>query len=165
MADELTLAGKGGTVIFKVRPKISMSKDALYTNSGMPGAGGIVVYERTNNKKYSITATFVSRTAEEVEENYLYLKLLESWLLATKRTELKPSILMLSGYDFTFLDIPTVMSNCNINYGDEVDYIKSNGIYLPIITTTTFTLIESHSSHELADFDINSFRNGFLPGF
>ena len=166
MSEKIKLRGSGGEVIFKVRPKITISKDAIYENRGLPGQGMELLYRVTNNKKYSISATFVSRTEEEAEENFLNIRLLESWLTTSIDEDAAPSKLKLNGYGDLFYNVPVVMTSISIPLDDAVDYISGAfGISQPIVTTISFSLIETHSSIAAAEYDITAFREGILEGF
>ena len=70
------------SVVFDVTPTFSESLTADYdtiTPIHMPG--GIQVYKRTNSRKFSIGAHFVSRTSDKATLNMMALQLLRSWAM------------------------------------------------------------------------------------
>lgn len=184
MADEVRLIAKGSTtqdplgntlrdtgggsqfgVRFRVTPKISESRVTTYQDEALPDAGGITVYAVTDNRKFTINATFVSRTQEEAQRTFREINTLKSWLIPENDGNAKPEIIKLWGYKKQFDGIPVVMSTLNITWADDVDYIDSGNAWVPIVQTASMTLIESHSTPEVQAFDIEAFRQGVMPGF
>lgn len=186
MADEVRLIAKGSAttdplgntlrdtgggsqfgVRFKITPKITESRVTSYVDEGLPESGGVTVYATTDNRKFTINATFVSRTQEEAQRTFLEINTLKSWLIPEDSGggTAKPEIIKLWGYKQQFDGIPVVLSALNITWGDDVDYIDSGNAWVPIIQTASLTLIESHSTDELNPFNIEQFRQGVMPGF
>lgn len=63
--------------------------------------------------------------------------------------------------------VPVVIQNLSIPYPADVSYIPAEGtnVPMPTIMTLDMTLMETHSANEYETFDLNSFKNGILPGF
>ena len=73
--------------------------------------------------------------------------------------------------------IPVVMSQYNIQYPSDVDYIPtaevkagnvllvSKGVPFPTIMNIDLNLTETHSPNEYNNFSLSDFRNGRLAGF
>lgn len=176
-------------VIFDVSPTISESRTANYTDAPLPGASGIVVYETTANRRFSISSRFVSRTVSEALRNYRYVNLLRSWMVPQGDEGLfgKPPILRLNGYRQQFFNIPVVVSEMSVNYPEDVDYIDAEDenvrATVPIIQTVEVSLIESHNilkssfkgladedalkgrSNANQEFNLERFKKGTLPGY
>jgi len=93
----------------------------------------------------------------------------------------RPPILRLSGYRNQFHNIPVVISELSITYPEDVDYIETDIATVPIIQSIEISLIEAHgrstnaltsddakkavSGRLSADFDINLYKAGTLPGY
>jgi len=179
--------GNEDVVIFNLTPTVSESRSIDYTNTGLPTSAGILIYLRTHNRQFSLSAKLVSRTVAEAAKNYVYVNTLRAWLLPQTEGGLlsSPPILRLSGYRKQFYNIPVVISDLTINYPEDVDYIQTPDAMVPIIQSVEMTLIESHRltlSKETAisdgnrvssssggnstnDFSLGSFKLGILPGY
>lgn len=75
-----TSATSASQVIFEVTPTFSESGDVGYDviqPVHMPG--GIQVYKQTSARRFSIGATFISRTSAEATQNLRYLQVLRGW--------------------------------------------------------------------------------------
>ena len=166
MSTIVRLTSSGGTVNFKITPKITESRVTQYVDVGLQSASGIAMYTVTDNRKYSINAMFASRTEAEALENYRYIHLLKSWHYPEDDNgEAKPLIVKLSGYRNQFQSIPMVLSSLTIDFPDDVDYIHTSTASVPIIQTVNASFIEAHSTDEGEAFSIERFRQGLMPGF
>lgn len=173
-------------VILDVSPTISESRQANYVDKGLQGPQGVVVYQTTNNRRYSISARLVSRNIEEALKNFKNVNRLKSWMIPQDAAKSagkfgRPPILRLNGYKEQFSNIPVVIVNLTINYPEDVDYIDCSTAMVPIIQTVDFELLESHrvssirlSASEVSEddgttrgqeFDLNLFKIGQLPGY
>jgi len=176
----------GGVVIFDASPTLAESRTAEYVDQALPGPVGIVVYKMTGNRRFTISAKFISRTIDEAELNYGYVNLLRSWMIPQSQSGAsgegktgRPPILRLNGYKKQFNSIPTVLSEMSVNYPEDVDYIEVPDLAMvPIIQSVDVTLIESHksTSTRLSDddaksntqkneFNLKEFRKGILVGY
>lgn len=165
-------------VILDVSPTITESRSSSYADEGLPAPNGIVVFEVVNNRKWSISARFVSRNIFEADTNFHNINLLKSWMIPQSSVNNKfgrPPILRLNGYKEQFSNIPVVLTNITINYPEDVDYIEGALGMVPIIQSVEFELTESHSlvsfqslfsrSSESEEFDLVKFKQGNLPGY
>lgn len=172
-------------VIFDVSPTISESRSADYSDRGLPGPSGIVVFRVLGNRRYSVSARLVSRNWTEANKNFLNVSRLKSWMIPEssdkKGTFARPPILRLNGYRSQFSNIPVVLTNLTINYPEDVDYLEGEFAMVPIIQTIDFELLESHkinlirlSSSEVSEddgesedgeFDLDLFKQGILPAY
>lgn len=154
-------------VVFNITPKITESRVTQYKEGPLRQAGGITMYNVTENRKFNISATFVSRTVEEANITYQQINTLKSWLVPadTGGITRKPEVVKLWGYKRQFDGIPMSLSNLNITWGDDVDYIETSFAWVPIIQTVSMTLIETHTTDEIKKFDINLYKQGIMPGF
>lgn len=179
------------TVIFEVSPTVSESRAANYVDRAIPGPAGIIVYAKTENRRFTISARLVSRTLEEAKINYRNSNLLRSWLIPhSSRDDGKggrPPIIRLNGYKQQFYNIPVVLTELSINFPEDVDYIEVPDVAMvPIIQTVEISLTESHrisaflsstvsdavtteSSSVAAsfrsEFNLSAFKEGRLPGY
>lgn len=177
-------ANQTGAVIFDVSPTISESRGNEYVDSALPGPVGIIVYAKTQNRRFNIESRFVSRNLEEAVINYRYTNLLRGWMIpqpfgdgnAESRLVLgRPPILRLNGYKKQFFNIPVVITDLSINYPEDVDYIETPDAIVPIIQSVTVNLTESHnvtvatangSNRGLfGEFNLKDFKEGNLPGY
>lgn len=177
-------------VVFDVSPTVSESRSSDYVDQPIPGPVGVVVYKATGNRRFQISAKFVSRNIPEAEKNYRYVNLLRSWLLPAPDSEngvylpTAPPILRLNGYKNQFFNIPVSVVDLSINYPEDVDYIETDLAMVPIVQSVDVTVIESRSILQQTDlsdgsvseddqksiydgsgFNITAFKQGKLPGF
>lgn len=175
-------------VIFNVTPVISEARSVNYVDQGLPAPQGLIVYETTNNRRWSIGAKFISRNLVEASFNFLYVNLLKSWAIPQDPNVVggifaRPPILRLNGYKDQFRNIPVVLTSLNINFPEDVDYIETANAMVPIIQSVDLELVESHqivttsfiqSVSDGADndplgwnseFDLEKFKLGQLPGY
>lgn len=162
-------------VILDVSPTVTESRSASYADEGLPAPNGIVVFEVVNNRRYSISAKFVSRNIVEADKNFHNINLLKSWMIPQSSVNNRfgrPPILRLNGYKEQFSNIPVILSNITINYPEDVDYIEGDVAMVPIIQTVDIELIESHSLPSFKaifsggdEFDLVKFKQGILRGY
>jgi hypothetical protein len=172
-------------VIFWASPTVSESRSVEYVDQGLPGPVGIVVYATTGNRRYTISAKFVSRTVVEASQTYQYISLLKSWMLPQTDRSLssligRPPVIRLNGYKNQLNNVPVVLSDLSITFPDDVDYIETEYAVVPIIQSVDLTLIESHAistgilttDQKIAastvlesDFTLVDFQLGRLPGY
>jgi hypothetical protein len=75
-----TSSSSASQVTFEVTPTFSESGDVGYDAIQpihMPG--GMQVYKQTSSRRFSIGATFISRTSQEATQNLMYLQALRGW--------------------------------------------------------------------------------------
>ena len=159
-------------VKFVVTPNVTESRSAQYVNEGLPENAGIVVYAVTENRRFSISGKFLSRNIVEAENNYRQLSTLKSWMIPRNigNDRARPPVLRLYGYKKQFQAIPVVVSDLNITYPEDVDYIETGLAMVPILQSVELTLVESHPTRvrtggSVEEFDLNRFRQGILEGF
>ena len=177
-------------VIFHVSPTISESRSVNYVDHGMPAPQGLIVYETTNNRRWSISARFVSRNITEGIQTFQYMNLLKSWTVPQPVEGdgifARPPILRLNGYKSQFRNIPVVLSSLTFNFPEDVDYIEAGGAMVPIIQTVDLEVIEAHQIVNFdflevavtdkqnkegggagwgAEFNLKDFKAGILPGY
>jgi hypothetical protein len=62
--------------------------------------------------------------------------------------------------------LPCLVKSYNVEYPNDVDYIKKNfggqDIIMPIVFTISMTLVEQHSVKNLRQFTLEKFRRGEL---
>jgi hypothetical protein len=69
-------------------------------------------------------------------------------------------------YGSNLYQIPVAIQNLSIPFPDDVDYIPTlNNYPVPIITTVTIALIETHSPNKFSGFNLQAFKNGTLLNF
>ena len=175
-----------GEVVFDASPTLSESRTAEYVDQALPGPIGIVVYKMTGNRRFTISAKFISRTSTEGALNYSYVNLLRSWMIPQSQAGAggggktgRPPILRLNGYKKQFNSIPVVLAEMSVNYPEDVDYIEVADLAMvPIIQSVDITLIESHKSTstrlsdddaefgtQKGEFNLVQFRKGQLIGY
>lgn len=93
-----------------------------------------------------------------------------------------PEVLYLYGYSTSKNDsrssgtgnlnrIPVVMTNLQIDYPSDVDYIPlslnagANTEMFPVIMSVSVTLLETHSPTEMEKFSLSLYKQGKLPGY
>jgi hypothetical protein len=169
-------------VTFKHTPVISETRTSEYSDSAMPGETGILIYTVTGNRRFTINGKFISRSVTEAKENYLAINLLRGWLLPPAVSGGfglgAPPVLTLSGYGKQFYNIPVQLSEFNISYPDDIDYITCEEYMVPIIQTVDITIIEardllatldaSNTKSErngIANFELKKYKQGNLPGW
>lgn len=173
-------------VVFDASPVLSESRTAEYVDQALPGPIGIVIYKMTGNRRFTISAKFISRTIDEGSRNYAHVNLLRSWMIPQAQSGIsgegktgRPPILRLNGYKKQFNSIPVVLSEMSVNYPDDVDYIEVPDLAMvPIIQSIDITLIESHkststrlsddaakSNNQKNEFNLREFKKGTLIGY
>ena len=175
-------------VIFNVTPVISEARTVNYVDQGLPAPQGLIVYETTNNRRWSISAKFVSRNLVEANFTFMYMNLLKSWAIPQDPNVVggifaRPPILRLNGYKDQFKNIPVVLTSLNINFPEDVDYIETPSAMVPIIQNIDLELVESHQIVTLSfiqgsvsdasadplgwdsEFNLQKFKLGQLPGY
>ena len=170
------------SVFFDVSPTMGESRSVDYADQGLPGPSGIVVYKVTQNRRFTISSRFVSRTLLEAQNTYRYTNLLRSWLIPHSEGSIngrtgRPPVLRLYGYKNQFYNIPVVISELTINYPEDVDYIEHPDAMVPIIQSVDLSLIETHGRTKVnvseetisrvaeGDFDLAKFKDGKLVGY
>lgn len=76
-----------------------------------------------------------------------------------------PPILLLSGYgDYILNDIPVIMTNFNVSFPDDVDYVKvqNSNSYVPSVFSISLSLIVQNTPTVLRSFNLEQFRSGQL---
>ncbi len=175
-----------GAVVFDASPTVAESRTAEYVDQALPGPIGIVVYRMTGNRRFTISAKFISRTIVEGERSYGFINLLRSWMVPQSQAGAggggktgRPPILRLQGYKKQFNSIPVVLAEMSVNYPEDVDYIEVPELAMvPIIQSVDITLIESHKSEsarlsddaaksdtQKAEFNLAEFKTGTLIGY
>lgn len=162
-----------GTVVFEVQPNVTEAGSAVYTEIGnIRQAASILIYQGSPSRTFSIEATFASRSVAEATRNARYINLLRSWRMPEKKSTgfnsdiSPPSRLFLSGLGNQFNRIAVRMTDLNIPFPEDVDYIRTeSGFDIPIVISISITLKEARSIQELAEFNISAFREGRLDGW
>jgi hypothetical protein len=157
-----------GTVIFDVQPNVSESGSASYFEIGdIRQAANLLVYMGSPSREFSINGRFVSRSEKEARKNLKYVRRLRSWRMPEKEgsdINLKaPSRLKMRGLGNWFNNIHVRLVNLTIESPEDVDYIRVEGVDVPIIWPVSVSLKETRSVDELRDFNIEDFRQGNLP--
>lgn len=157
-----------GSVVFEVQPSMSESGNTEYQEiSSMRQPASILIYRGSPSREFSINAKFVSRSEQEGEKNLRYVRLLRSWRMpetegSTSSGSKPPSRLKLTGLGDWFNSIHVRISSLTIETPEDVDYIRVNGVDVPIVWPVNVSLKETRSPSELENFDIEAFRRGDL---
>lgn len=158
-----------GIVIFEVQPTITESASANYAPvDDIRQAASMLIYMGSPSREFTINGRFVSRTKREADRNWKQVQILKSWRMPEASGDgaynmKSPSRLTLTGFASWFNQVKVRMTSCNIEYPEDVDYIRSNDGYdVPIIWPVTVTLKEARSPTDLKRFDIKDFRKGQL---
>jgi len=205
-------------VTFWATPEISESKSINYVEeSDIRAPASITYYMGTTSRNFNITGYLISRTPDEAQENFEYIKLLKAWTypdwkavdstvrdrmvqnssasvsgeqpdgetpnIRGKDTNIAPpALLKLWGlaykarglepgnpesanyqYDGHFKGIPVVITNLNIEYPRDVDYIRSSsGVPMPIIQNVSISLKEIRAMDELFQFSLDDYKKGLV---
>lgn len=182
--EEIRLIQRGGTaeqfgVRFFVTPELSEARTVNYQEiSEIRQPGGILIYIGTQLRTYQINARMVSRSQEEADLTYTYTHRLKAWTTPNKDGggpvaggaggATAPEILKLYGYGADWggqlRGVPCVITSLNIDFPNNVSYIKTtNGrASVPIVQNISIGLKEARSDTDLENFDMISFRNGYL---
>lgn len=178
------------TVTFDLTPIMSESKSVIYAEiADIRQAASILVFGGSPSRKWSINATFMSRTEEEANATWKNIQLLRSWTVPDKNYRYgfdreTPQVLRLYGYGRTWQGIPVVIQSLNIEYPDDVDYIPAAtaldnvvtngsgqgvtkyeyGSLVPVIQKVSIQITELRTPSELfKDFELEQFKLGILP--
>ena len=163
-------------VRFSVSPRIGESRHATYSEINLiHHPGGILKYDRTSARAWSISARFVSRTPAEASVNQADLNIIRSWVMPFygEGTEIDdpsklgapPPVLKISGYGVKNISpIPVVLESYSTNWPNDVDYINTlEGEPFPVIMDIELTLKESYSPAEYSRFNLAGYKSGILP--
>lgn len=159
-------------VEFYLTPDVNESKQATYVEIGdIRQAASILIYTGSPSRNWSITAQFLSRTAEEAELTWSNVQLLRSWLNPDSNYKYgidasgTPHVLKLYGYGRTWQGIPMVMKSMSIDYSKDVDQIPTSyGTNVPVILTVSMQLTESRTPDDLLKkFSLEHYKLGTLP--
>jgi hypothetical protein len=163
---------KKQAVVFHATPQVQESGTADWVEQTyVRQPASIMWYRGSPSRNFTITAKFISRTKKEANRTFRYVNLLRSWRMP-EFNGAEPQVLHLFGYGQTFRGIPVVIRSLNIDYNDDVDYIKTDmkdvaggkgDSDVPIVLPVSLTLQEIHSSNDFKGFNIEEFRKGILP--
>lgn len=156
-----------GEVVFEVQPSVSESGSASYFEIGdIRQAANLMVYMGSPSREFSINGRFVSRSEQEARRNLKYVRHLRSWRMPEKKgsdINLKaPSRLKMKGLGDWFNKIHVRLVNLTIESPEDVDYIRVDGVDVPIVWPVSVSLKETRSVAELRKFNIEDFRKGDL---
>lgn len=158
-----------GIVIFDVQPIISESGTANYAPvDDIRQAASMLIYMGSPSREFTINAKFVSRTKKEATINRKQAQILRSWRMPeasgnSSWNKKAPSRLTLTGFAGWFNEIKVRMISCNLEYPDDVDYVRTtDGYDVPIVWPISITLREARSPDDLKGFNITDFRKGKL---
>ena len=76
-----------------------------------------------------------------------------------------PPVLLFSAYgDYMFNDIPVIMTNFNVSWPDDIDYVQvaNTNTYVPSIFSMSVSLIVQNTPADLRAFNLDQFRSGQL---
>lgn len=127
----------------------------------------------------------ISRNKKDADHNLRGLNILRSWtkpyfgqtdLLNDAKEPMlgaPPDILLLSAYARNELGsignirrIPTVITQLNIPYPSEVDYMPTSyGVSIPVVMVIDITLQAQYAPIEAERFDMRAYREGRLEGW
>ncbi len=69
-------------------------------------------------------------------------------------------------YGSNIYNIPVVITSLDIPYPSDVDYIPTvNNYPVPMVTTVSIQLVETHSPNKYSGFNLQDFKNGTLINF
>lgn len=172
VADKIKLMAKtsSDTVIFEASPEIEENGTAIYTTlDDIRAPASYSLYAGSPSRTFSLNAQFISRTAEEAENNYKYKSLLQAWRTPIKTfggIESGPETLILYGYGKNFFRIPVYVNSVNFSFPSDVDYVRStSGVPMPIVMPVSLTLREARTVQDLQAFNYEQFKAGILPGW
>ncbi len=159
-------------VEFYLSPDINESKQAIYAEIGdIRQAASLLIYTGSPSRKWSVSAKFLARSPREADNSWKYVQLLRSWMNPDSNYKYgidaagTPHVLKFYGYGRTWQGIPVVLTNLNIEYMSEMDYIPTSyGTKVPVIQNVTFQLTEARTPDDLLKkFDLEMFKLGILP--
>lgn len=171
------------SIEFDVLPDVTESGSAEYADiSDIRAPASIMYYVGSPSRTFSINAKLISRTKAEARENALKRDILKSWRVPESTVGgfglNPPTILYLHGFGSTFKSIPVVMTDIQIEYSSEHDFITAgegpDSPVVPIIMPISISLKEAQavyggSSPEsfagLEKFNILDYRLGRLKGW
>lgn len=163
------------SVVFDITPEISESASASFEElSQMRSPSGILIYQGSPGRTYSISGKLFSRTQQEASRTYRDLYLLRSWRKPEQIGDADfginaPSVIKMSGYNGVFRNIPVVMTSLGFEWSSDTDYVTAgNGANLPILLNFSISLKEAQAVEDFKGvntFDITRFREGVLDGW
>ncbi len=165
-------------VTFDITPELEESgSNSLITIDSIRAPASIVIWMGTHSRRFTISATFVSRTVKEATNNFKNISLLKAWRMPMSSTlgqssamiskyQIAPETLRLYAYKDNIRGVPVVVGSLNITYPSSVDYIPTdNGTPMPIITKLTISLTEVHNLAGFKVYNYEKFKLGLLEGW
>lgn len=175
----LTSLIDGRLVEFVVMPEVVENRTVGYEAvAPAQSPGAFQKYKGTESTQWTINATFVSRTSIEATTNLFYLNTLRGWTMPffgeNTRKEYPdkigapPPVLMLKGLRSQIIGpMPVVITSLSWNWPKDVDYIpaaasdgSTTNIPFPVVLQVAIQCVESLSTVEFNQFDLNDFFQG-----
>lgn len=175
----LTAVSGDGQVTFKVMPEVVEARTVQYeavAPAQFPGA--FQKYKGTDSVQWTLNATFVARTTMEATENLNALNTLRGWTMPyfgdntganfPGMLGAPPDVLMLKGLRKLIAGpVPVVITSLNWNWPKDVDYLPTfeygddgNPVPFPAVMNVAIQVVESWSTTQFNQFDLEAYRRG-----
>lgn len=168
------------TLEFDVMPAITESHTVGYepvAPAQFPGA--FQKYKGSDSVTWTVDVSLVSRTPDEATKNYHHLNTLRGWkqpffgdntaAVFPGQLGAPPPVLIFRGLRDLIGPVPVVLTSLNWTWPKDVDYLQTNipgpdgnFVPFPVIMNIALTLIESYSTKQFNQFNLQSFREGKL---
>lgn len=149
---KVNIVGPGGRVVFQASSPVSESRSASYDPYGIVHLPtSLWAYRSTSGRKFQVQGKIVSRTPNEAGANAGYLNLIRKWILPDfGGTGATPPIVFFSAYNNDNIDrVQCVISAYSWNFPEDVDYIYSGSVPMPIIGALSVDLEEVYSAEQI----------------
>lgn len=149
---KVAIQGPTGTVIFESTVPFAEERSASYQGYDLVHLPvEIPAYKNTTSRQFNVSGKFISRTPAEATANAAYLDMVRAWVLPDyANTGATPPILKLYAYKNNHLTgVQCILKNYSFFYPDDVDYIFTGSVPMPVIANISLTLTEIFSPEQI----------------
>lgn len=180
---EIVPDGEDIVLEFLVLPEVTESRSVGYEPvqpAQFPGA--FQKYKGTESVQWTVNAILISRTTAEATVNLKNVNMLRGWTMPffgentaamfPGKLGAPPPVLRFKGLRESMIgEVPVVITSLNWSWPRDVDYIPAvspdgtaSNVPFPTVISVTINLVESFSTTEFNQFDLDSYRMGDMIG-
>lgn len=170
---------------FLVMPEIVENRSISYEAVAPPQfPGAFQKYKGTESVQWQVNATFIARTTDEATLNLKYINMLRGWTMPfygdhiqfsdrfKNRLGAPPPVLRFRGLRKSMIgEVPVVITSLSWNWPKDVDYLPAtspdgtqSNIPFPAVLQVSIQLVESFSTDQFNQFDLEEYLKGNMVG-
>lgn len=150
---------------FLDQPVISESRSAQYeAESLLHAPESFHAYTGTDQREFQIEGKFFCRNNADAITNNELISVVRSLVLPDYgKSGAPPTPVKLYAYGARHLHgVPCLVNSYSFDFPNDVDYITTGTISIPVVFSISITLTEQHSVAELRNFSLADFRSGYM---